>query len=67
MALVLQMVATGAATTIHVVAAPLIFGGSAAVLLAVPKDYGLILAGALTLILRFARPAMLPLGGQRHA
>jgi hypothetical protein len=42
-------------------------GGSAAVLLAVPQDYGLILAGALLLILRLAQPAILTVGGQRHA
>ena len=42
-------------------------GGSAAVLLAVPQDYGLILAGALLLILRLAQPAILTVGGQRDA
>jgi hypothetical protein len=42
-------------------------GGSAAVLLAVPQDYRLILAGALLLILRLAQPAILTVGGQRHA
>jgi hypothetical protein len=42
-------------------------GGSAAVLLAVPQDYGLILAGALLLILRLAQPAIPIIGGQPHA